>query len=50
LIEKESEIFRELYNRDSPENKKLIDDMKYLLDDILSENNNKISEISLNKI
>ena len=35
--EKESEIFRELYNRDSPENKKLIDNMKYLLDDILSK-------------
>ena len=33
--EKESEIFRELYNRDSPENKKLIDNMKHLLDDIL---------------
>lgn len=52
--EKESEIFRELYNRDSPENKKLIDNMKYLLDDILSENNNKNnnknSKISLNKI
>lgn len=52
--EKESEIFRELYNRDSPENKKLIDNMKYLLDDILSKNNNNNnnnnSEISLNKI
>ena len=48
--EKESEIFRELYNRNSPENKKLIDNMKYLLDDILSENNNKNSDISLNKI
>tara|TARA_Y100000389_G_scaffold115627_1_gene112754 strand:+ start:29570 stop:30721 length:1152 start_codon:yes stop_codon:yes gene_type:complete len=48
--EKESEIFRELYNRDSPENKKLIDNMKYLVDNILSEKNNKISEISLNKI
>ena len=48
--EKESEIFRELYNRDSPENKKLIDNIKYLLDDILSDNKNKISEISLNKI
>lgn len=48
--EKESEIFRELYNRNSPENKKLIDNMKYLLDDILRENNNKNSEISLNKL
>jgi len=48
--EKESEIFRELYNRDSSENKKLIDNMKYLLDDILIKNNNKNTEISLNKL
>jgi hypothetical protein len=48
--EKESEIFRELYNRHSPENKKLIDNMKYLLDDILIKNNNKNTEISLNKL
>lgn len=48
--EKESEIFRELYNKDSPENKKLIDNMKYLLDDILTENDYKNSEISLNKL
>jgi len=48
--EKESEIFRELYNRDSSENKKLIDNMKYLLDDILIKNNNKNTAISLNKL
>ena len=54
--EKESEIFRQLYNRDSPENKKLIDNMKYLLDDILiknnnkNNNNNKNTELSLNKL
>jgi hypothetical protein len=48
--EKESEIFRELYNRHSLENKKLIDNMKYLLDDILIKNNNKNTELSLNKL
>jgi len=48
--EKESEIFRELYNKDSPENKKIIDNMKYLLDDILRVTNNKNTEISLNKL
>ena len=47
---RESEIFRELYNIESPENKKLIDNMKYLLDDILIKNNNKNTEISLNKL
>ena len=48
--EKESEIFRELYNRDSLENKKLINNMKYLLDDIFSKNINLNTEISSNKL